>query len=56
MGRATTLLFDGALAKMQNIPGAVIDFEALGRTLITLAVLYIASALFTYIQQYIMAE
>ena len=55
MGRATTLLFDGALAKMQNIPGAVIDFEALGRTLITLAVLYIASALFTYIQQYIMA-
>lgn len=55
LGRATTLLFEGAMSKMQNVPGAAIDFAAIGRTLVTLAFLYVASALFTYVQQYIMA-
>lgn len=55
LGQATTILFQGAMAKLQNVPGAAIDFTSIGKVLLTLTGLYLASALFTYLQQYIMA-
>ncbi len=54
LGNATTLLFDGEVAILKKIPGAQIDFEGLIRILVTLAVLYAISALFSYLQQYMM--
>ncbi|NQX47082.1 ABC transporter ATP-binding protein [Paenibacillus tritici] len=55
MGRATTKLFEGAYGKMMDVPGAVIDFGYINDILILLAGLYLFSALFSYIQQYVMA-
>ncbi|HHY10239.1 MAG TPA: ABC transporter ATP-binding protein [Firmicutes bacterium] len=54
MGQATTVLFEGIMAKMQGIPGAAIDFAAVGRILVVLGGLYIAGALFGYFQQLVM--
>jgi ATP-binding cassette subfamily B multidrug efflux pump len=55
MGRATTKLFEGIVAKMMHVPGAAIDFVYIGQIVLMLAGLYLASALFGYIQQFIMA-
>lgn len=55
LGRATTLLFEGAVAKMLNQSSASIDFTAIGRILTWLALIYTISSLFNYIQGYIMA-
>ncbi|WP_459169910.1 ABC transporter ATP-binding protein [Natronospora cellulosivora (SeqCode)] len=52
-GWAITSLWDGVVLKAEGLGG--IDFEYLSRILILLAALYIFSAFFTYIQQYIMA-
>lgn len=54
MGRATTVLFEGMLGKMRGIPGASIDFAAVGGILLVLAGLYVISALFSYLQQLLM--
>lgn len=56
MGQATTVLFEGIMAKMQGIPGAAIDFDAVATILIILAGLYIASAVFGYLRQLVMVE
>lgn len=53
LGRATDLLFDGMMAKIKGIPGAAIDFEGIAFILALLAGLYIISALFGFIQQYL---
>ncbi len=55
MGHATTRLFEGIVAKMRHVPGAAIDFAYIGQIVLALAGLYLASALFGYIQQFIMA-
>jgi ATP-binding cassette subfamily B protein len=55
MGRATTRLFEGIVAKMKHVPSAAIDFAYIGQIVLMLAGLYLASALFGYIQQFIMA-
>ncbi|SEU12624.1 ABC transporter ATP-binding protein [Paenibacillus sp. NFR01] len=55
MGKATTKLFEGAYAKMTGVPGAKIDFGYINEILLLLAGLYVLSALFSYIQQYVMA-
>ncbi|MDD4171122.1 MAG: ABC transporter ATP-binding protein [Syntrophomonas sp.] len=55
MGQATTKLFEGLMMKYNHIPGAYIDFDFIRHIVIILAGLYIASAFFSYIQQYIMA-
>ncbi|ERI05635.1 ABC transporter ATP-binding protein [Aneurinibacillus aneurinilyticus] len=55
MGNATTKLFEGMMMKMKGVPGAHIDFEYILQILLLLGGLYIFSALFSYIQQYIMA-
>ncbi len=55
LGLATTKLFDGLVARYRGVPGAKIDFGYIGEVLLILAGLYVISAIFTYIQQYIMA-
>jgi ATP-binding cassette subfamily B protein len=55
LGLATTKLFEGFVLKIRGVPGAAIDFTYIGRILLILAVLYAISAIFGYIQQYIMA-
>ena len=56
MGNAITELFEGAYGKVTGVPGAAIDFEAIGKLLLLLAGLYVISSLFSYIQQYIMSS
>ncbi|NEN85580.1 ABC transporter ATP-binding protein [Paenibacillus elgii] len=55
MGNATTKLFEGLMQKMKGVPGAHIDFGYVHYILLILVVLYIISAAFTYVQQYLMA-
>lgn len=56
MGNAITELFEGAYGKLTGVPGAGIDFGAIGKLLLLLAGLYVVSSLFSYIQQYIMSS
>lgn len=56
MGRATTVLFTGMLNKMKGVPGASIDFAAVGRILVVLGGLYIFSTAFNYLQQLVMVN
>jgi ATP-binding cassette subfamily B multidrug efflux pump len=55
LGQATTKLFEGLIAKYQHIPGAGVDFAAIFQILMTLAVVYVISSIFMYIQQFVMA-
>ncbi|MGL4911915.1 MAG: ABC transporter ATP-binding protein [Romboutsia sp.] len=55
LGKATTKIFEGVMMKSKGVPGATIDFNYIGKTLIVLIVLYFISSIFSYIQQYIMA-
>ena len=52
LGKATTEIFNGLVGKISG--GSGIDFEKLGKILIGLLCLYAASALFSFIQGYIM--
>ena len=55
IGMATTTIFEGYLARRLGGPGAGIDWTALGGIVRTLLVLYVVSALFQYLQQYVMS-
>ncbi|MEN6324855.1 MAG: ABC transporter ATP-binding protein [Syntrophomonas sp.] len=55
MGQAITKLFDGLMLKMRHVPGAHIDFVYIQHIVFILLGLYLASAAFAYIQQFIMA-
>ncbi|CAG7617387.1 ABC transporter ATP-binding protein [Paenibacillus allorhizosphaerae] len=55
MGKATTKMFEGILAKMNGVPDAAIDFSYIFNIVLILIVLYAFSSLFAYIQQYLMA-
>ncbi|MFX0549740.1 ABC transporter ATP-binding protein [Hathewaya histolytica] len=55
MGKVTDKLLQGVFMKMKNVPGAKIDFGYIKNILVLLIVLYVTSAIFSYIQQYIMA-
>ena len=52
LGKATTEIFNGLVGKISG--GAGIDFDKIGRILILLLGLYVCSALFSFIQGYIM--
>ncbi len=52
LGKATTEIFNGLVGKISG--GAGIDFDKIGRILILLMGLYVCSALFSFIQGYIM--
>jgi len=53
LGNATTILFDGVLASLAGTGS--IDFDAIGRILVTMAILYTIASLFGYIQGWIMS-
>ncbi len=55
IGDATTTIFAGVMAKMSGVPGAGIDFDAIGRTMLLLLGFYLASMIFTYIQGWVMS-
>jgi ATP-binding cassette subfamily B protein len=59
LGLATTKLFDGLIAKFtalqHHLPAPGIDFGYIATVLLILLGLYIISAIFLYIQQYVMA-
>ncbi len=52
LGRATTEIFNGLVGKISG--GAGIDFGKIGRILLLLLALYACSALFSFVQGYIM--
>ncbi|MDF2891247.1 MAG: Xenobiotic-transporting ATPase, partial [Clostridia bacterium] len=54
LGRATTKLFEGIMSKIAGT-GTGIDFEYIGDILLTLLGLYLLSALFSYIQGWVMS-
>lgn len=56
LGLAITRLYEGVINKTKGLPGAKIDFEYILQILLILVGLYLISALFAYIQQYIMAS
>jgi ATP-binding cassette subfamily B protein len=55
MGNATTIIYHGLQDLTQHKPGAAIDFGAIERIVVLLIGLYTVSALFSYLQQFIMA-
>ena len=54
LGRATTTLFEGVIAKLTN--SGSIDFDKLSKIIVSILILYIISALFNYIQGILMAN
>ncbi len=56
LGKATTRLFEGIVAKAMHVPGAAIDFTYIGQIVLVLIGLYLLSAAFSYIQGYIMSN
>jgi ATP-binding cassette subfamily B multidrug efflux pump len=55
LGKATTKLFEGTMMKLNHVPGARIDFDYIFQIILVLVGLYIFSAIFGYVQQFIMA-
>ncbi|MEK4664979.1 ABC transporter ATP-binding protein [Paenibacillus sp. SAF-068] len=55
MAEGTDILSQGAIAILQGVQGAGIDFPALMKVLYLLGGLYLFSAAFMYVQQYLMA-
>ena len=55
LGKATTRLFEGVMAQIAGT-GSGIDFEYIGRILLTTLALYAASSVFSYVQGWIMSN
>ena len=55
IGLITDALLDGFNLKLQGITGSTINFSYIGKIIAILIGIYLASALFQYIQQYMMA-
>lgn len=55
LARAMNILFEGFVGMIKGIPGAVVDFNEIGKILAFLGILYLISSGFTYIQHYLMA-
>ncbi|MGE5676572.1 MAG: ABC transporter ATP-binding protein, partial [Pseudomonadota bacterium] len=53
LGKATTKIFEGLVSKVSGAAGAGIDFEYISRIILLLAVLYIISSLFSFVQGFI---
>ncbi|MBN1685501.1 MAG: ABC transporter ATP-binding protein [Spirochaetales bacterium] len=55
LGKATTELFKGMMARIMGMPGAGVNFDYILQIILVLAGLYVVSAAFLYIHQYIIA-
>src|SRR6185295_15829889 len=51
----TTKVFEGFVAKATGVPGAAVDFNYVGRILLTLIGLYLVGNAFQYLMQFLMA-
>ncbi|WP_112179168.1 ABC transporter ATP-binding protein [Paraliobacillus zengyii] len=56
LGKATTTIFEGLMAKVNGVSGITIDFDYIGQLIFILVFLYLFSAAFSYVQQFIMVE
>src|SRR5207253_3207641 len=56
LGKATTKIFEGFIAKARGVPGAAVDFAYVGRILLWMVALYIVANAFQYVMQYLMAN
>ena len=56
LGLAITKIFEGFVLMLRHVPGAGIDFTYVAHILLILLGLYVTSAVFGYVQQYIMAS
>src|SRR6185295_9811001 len=56
LGKATTKVFEGFVAKASGVPGAAVDFDYVGRLLLGLIALYVIGNGFQYVMQYLMAN
>ncbi len=55
LGKATTKLFEGLISKISGTADAGIDFTYIGKIISLLLVLYVISAVFSFIQGFIMS-
>ena len=55
LGNITTDLFVGVVQKLHGVPGGGVNFPEIVRLLADLALLYVFSAAFNWVQQYLMA-
>ena len=53
LGKATTKIFEGLVSKISGVKGGGIDFQYIGRIISILIGLYLLSALFSFIQGFI---
>ncbi|HXY74660.1 MAG TPA: ABC transporter ATP-binding protein [Dehalococcoidales bacterium] len=56
LGKATTKLYEGIVAKAMHVPGATVDFSYISHIALVLIILYVVSSIFGYIQGYIMSN
>lgn len=55
LGKATTKIFEGIVSKLSGVEGGGIDFDGIGRILLILVCLYLASSIFSFIQGFVMS-
>lgn len=55
LGKATTEIFEGLIRKVSNQGNAGIDFDYIGKVLLILLGLYVISALFSFVQSFIVS-
>lgn len=55
LGKATTIIFEGLVSKISKVDGAGIDFKYIGNIILLLIGLYLLSALFAFIQGFIVS-
>ena len=55
LGKATTKIFEGLMGKIMGVAGSGIEFEYIGKILLFLLGLYLISALFAFIQGFVMS-
>lgn len=55
LGKATTKIFKGLVGKIAGVEGSGIDFQYIGNILLLLLGLYLASALFSFVQGFIVS-
>lgn len=55
LGSATTVLFQGFIARLRHVPGGGVDFVKILGFVQELVALYVLSSLFAWVQQYLMA-
>lgn len=55
LGKITTEIFSGVMAKMQGVSNSGINFDFIKNIIIQLTGIYIFSTIFSYLQQYLMA-